>query len=97
MTEAKKDASRTVVLLAPGEDSVGQTHRDGNVEGLAADTAEGVEDGLVKGTGKGALLKGRESVGNDTALLGGAQVSPPAHPFAYVMDCKKKKAMSRVR
>lgn len=75
-----------MVLLAPGVDSVGSAQGDGDVEGLASDAAEGVEDSLVKGAGKGALLIGRQDVSNDSALLGSAQVSPPAHPFSYLVE-----------
>lgn len=80
------NCGRTVVLLAPGVQAIGGTHRDGNVEGLASDTAEGVEDSLMQGAGKGTLLKGRESVDGNTALLRGAQMSPPTHPFSYCVS-----------
>jgi len=77
-----KKRARTVVLLAPGVQAVSSTEGDGDVEGLTGDTAESVEDSLVQGAGKGTLLIGRKSVDGNTALLGGAQMSPPTHPFS---------------
>jgi hypothetical protein len=79
--EYRKGKKRTVVLLAPREQGVTQTHGDTNVESLSGNTTEGVEDSLVSGTGKGTLLIGRESVDGNSTLLGGAQMSPPTHPF----------------
>ena len=48
---------------------VADDHGRDDVEDLAAETAEGVEDGVVEGAGEGLLAVGGQAVGDDAALL----------------------------
>ena len=84
-----------MVLLAPGVSAVGKSQGNGDIESLTGDAAESVEDSLVKGTGKGALLKRREGVDSNAALLRGTQVTPPTHPFSYGEHVVAKTGMSK--
>lgn len=58
-----------VPLNSPVHNSVGSNEGRNNVESLVSETAEGVENGGVTSTGKGALAVGRDGVGCDA--LGG--------------------------
>jgi hypothetical protein len=63
------DHGSILPLDGPVHSSVGKDEGRGDVEDLAAETAESVEDGSVEGTGEGTLAVSRESVGRDA--LGG--------------------------
>lgn len=56
---------RSVPLNSPVHGGISDQERRSHVENLVTETTEGVEDGVVEGTGKRSLAVGREGVGSD--------------------------------
>lgn len=65
-------ADRGIPLISPLHDGISGNERGDDIEDLGLRSSPGVEDGVVEGTGKRALTVGREEVGSDTPLRGGA-------------------------
>lgn len=55
-------ASSRLPLISPVHEGIGDDKRRGNVEDLMPESAPGVEDGSVEGTGQRALSVGGQGV-----------------------------------
>ena len=72
-------ARHDIPLLGPFHDVVvGHEGRD-NVENASLESAPGVEDGSVSGTGERLLLVAGKRVGGDSLLLKTTEVAPPTN------------------
>lgn len=67
-----------VLLGGPGHEIVAGDEGRRDVEHLLAETAEGVEDGVVAGTGEWVLLVRAQGVCDDALLLGASCMANPS-------------------
>lgn len=82
------DAEGGFVLLgSPGHGIVADDEGGRDVEHLLAETAEGVEDGVVGGAGERVLLVRAQGICDDASLLDGSYIADPSVPWCNQSAC----------